>query len=120
MIKIKPVCFIKKWTKSNLENGFFDLVKTVFDGKTRIVGQKCLVHELVLSFYAIKKCAKAKSYLIILSKYINNNNDNNRKTDTDVKIIFSHSGDLKTSTFDRICEIHFSPKTNTFLLLMRM
>ena len=69
-------------------NEFFDFVKTVLMNKTRNVGQKCLVNELVL-FYAIKKCAKAQSNLIIFSKVIVFTDQ--KQTDTGVKIVFSYS-----------------------------
>ena len=66
--------------------------------KTIIVCQKWLVNELVLSFSALKKCAKAQSNLMILSKVIaltdddndndNDDNNDNRQTDTVVKTVF--------------------------------
>ena len=71
--------------------------------KTITVGQKCLVNQLVLSFWALKKCAKAQSNLMILAKIIavtDNDNDDNRQTDTVVKTVFSQSGSLKTWRFD--------------------
>ena len=60
--------------------------------KTIIVGQKWLINELVLSFSALKKSAKAQSNLMILSKVIADRHC--RKT------VFSQSGDLKTWRFD--------------------
>ena len=36
--------------------------------KTRTIGQKYLANELILSFLALKKCAKAQCNPIILSK----------------------------------------------------
>ena len=66
--------------------------------KTITVGQKCLVNELVLSFWALKKSAKAQSNLMILSKVIavtdddNDNDNDNRQTDTVVKPLFLNQG----------------------------
>ena len=50
------------------ENGFLILYKSFLMYKTRIIGQKWLVNELVLAFYAIKKGAKAQSKPTIFSK----------------------------------------------------
>ena len=71
--------------------------------KTITVGQKWLVNELVLSFWALKKPYKAQSNLIILSKVIavtDDNDNDNRQTDTVIKTVFSQSGGLKTWRFD--------------------
>ena len=59
--------------------------------KTITVGQKWLVDELCLSFWALKKSAKAQSNLAILSKVIAVTDNDNRQTDTVVKPVFSHS-----------------------------
>ena len=91
------------------------------------VGQKWLVNELVLSFWALKKSATAQSNLMILSKVIavtdddndNNNNDNdNGETDTVVKTVFlnqgvSVRGDLMKTEGDKFY-------TNLIPSLMRM
>ena len=60
--------------------------------KTLTVGQKWLVNELVLSFSALKKSAKAQSNLVILSKVIavtdDDNDNDNRQTGTVVQTVF--------------------------------
>ena len=38
--------------------------------KSRIIGQKWLVNGLILSFWALKMCAKFQSNPIILSRFI--------------------------------------------------
>ena len=70
--------------------------------KTITVGQKLLFNELVLSFWALKKCAKAQSNLMILSKVIavTDKDNDNRQTDAVVKPVFSHSECFKTWKFD--------------------
>ena len=71
--------------------------------KTITVDQKWLINELVLSFWALKKSAKAQSNLMILSKVIavtDDNDNDNRQTETVVKPVFSQPGDLKTWRFD--------------------
>ena len=92
--------------------------------KTITVGQKWLVNEFVVSFWVLKKCAKAQSNLMIISKVIavtdDNDNDDNRQIDT-VKPVFSHSGGFKTWRFDGIWGgdqiLH---KSNNLPYLMRM
>ena len=81
--------------------------------KTRTVDQKWLVNELDLSFYAIKKYAKAQSNFIIFWKVIVFTDD--RQVYTGVKTVFSHSRGFKTWRFNKNWEIDFSHKTN-FLL----
>ena len=51
--------------------------------KTVTIGQKCLVNEFVLSFWALKKSAKAHSNLMIVSKVIavTDGDNDNRQTD---------------------------------------
>ena len=77
---------------------FLILQKPFLMDKTITVCQKCLVDELVLSFWTPMKCAEAQSNLMSLSKVIalTYNNDDNRQTDNVVKTVFSHSGGLKT------------------------
>ena len=58
--------------------------------KIRIIIQKCLVNELVLSFGALKKCAKTQSNLMIPSEVIvlkgtNNDINDDRPKETVVK-----------------------------------
>ena len=88
--------------------------------KTITVGQKWLVNELVLSFWALKKSAKSQSNLMILSKVIavtddNDNDNDNTRTDTVVKTVFSHSGDLKTWRFDENWGVKFYTNVITSL-----
>ena len=57
-----------------------------------------LVNELVLTFSAPIKCAKAQFNLIILSRAMPHTTyyrQTNRQTDTFVKAVFSDSGGLK-------------------------
>ena len=83
--------------------------------KTITVGQKWLVNELVLSFWALKKSAKAQFNLMILSKVIAVTNDNdNRQTATIVNPVFSHSGDFKTWRFDENWGGQILHKSNAF------
>ena len=93
--------------------------------KTITVRQKWLVNELVLSFWALKKSAKAQSNLMILSKVMavtdddndndnNNNNNDNRQIDTVVKTVFSQPGGLKTWRFDENWGGQILHKSNTF------
>ena len=56
---------------------FFIFRKTFLMNKTRTVGQKWLVNELVNSFWAFKRCVKFQSNPIILSKLIVLKDDNN-------------------------------------------
>ena len=81
--------------------------------KTRIIGQKCLVNELFLSLYAIKKCAKALSNPIIFSKVIVFTDDRRRQIPRRKTHFFSLPG-LKTWRFDENWESDFLHKTNTF------
>ena len=53
--------------------------------KTRTVSQKWLTNELVLSFWALKKCAKTKSNPIIPLKVVVLPDGDDRKIDTVVK-----------------------------------
>ena len=76
--------------------------------KTITVGQKWLVNELVLSFWALKKSAQAQSALMILSKVIAVRDDN----DTVVKPVFPQSGGLKTWRFDENCGGQILHKSN--------
>ena len=95
---------------------YFILLKPFLMDKTITVGQKLLVNELVLSFWALKKCAKAQSNLMILSKVIavTDDDNDNRKTNTIPKTIFSHSGCLKTWRFDEKRGGQILHKSNTF------
>ena len=64
------------------KNWIFDFEKkSIFLDKTRTVCQKSLFNKLVLSFWSLKRYAKAQSNLVILSKVIvliDKNNDVNR------------------------------------------
>ena len=83
--------------------------------KTRAVAQKCLMSELVFSFCALKKCVKAQSNPIILSKVIVlKDDDDDRQTDTVLKTIISCLKGLKMSRFYENLKSYFSPNTNTF------
>ena len=97
--------------------------------KTITVGQKWLVNELVLSFWALKKSAKAQSNLMILSKVIavtndddneddNDNDDDNRQTETVVKPVFCNQGVSKRGDLMKTEGVKFY--TNLILSLMRM
>ena len=82
--------------------------------KTRTIGQKWLANELIHSFLALKKCAKAQSNPVILSKVIVFTNDRRQTTDTGVKTLFSTQGVSKHGDFMKIGKMEFSHKTNTF------
>ena len=89
--------------------------------KTITVGQKWLVNELVLSFWALKKCAKAQFNLMILSKVItltDNDNNDNRQRDTVVKTVFSQSGASKRGDLMKTEGVKFY--TNLIPSLMKM
>ena len=49
---------------------FFIFIKTFFMVKMRTIGKKWLINELVLSFWAYKRCAKFQSNPIILLRVI--------------------------------------------------
>ena len=91
--------------------------------KTITVGQKWLVNEFVLSFGALKKCAKAESNLMILSEVIaitddDNDNDDNRQADTAVKPVFFNQGVSKRGNLMKTGRVKFY--SNLIPSLMRM
>ena len=73
---------------------FLVFIKTFFMDKTRTIKQKWLVNELVLSFWAFKRCAEFQSNLITLLRVIVSTEA--EKTDTFVKTVLPDLGGLKT------------------------
>ena len=79
-----------------------------------------VVNELVLTFSAPIKYAKAHFNRIILSRVIECTTYYYMQTDTFIKTVLSGSRSLKTLRFDENFKSHFSHKTNTFSLIIRI
>ena len=86
-----------------------------YDWKMELDIALWLANKLVFSFGALMRCIKLHSNLVIVSKDIVSTDINdNRQTETGIKIVFSHSKSFKTWDFYEIWQVDMHESTLCF------